>query len=245
MCHSTKTFRAPLRLSDNGDIEWTDYPLEPARRLSEKAHEVLRNVGVNEPDFDRYLQDHTEYRTWSPNNEEHRTLGPPSGLDSPPILVHNRNIQTAGKQTVLQSPHPTSKDSQRQGVSPTQPAMNPSMMQPLPYSSRLVRNSKRSVSETGFHDLDIIEDKKVQDRIEKKVRMPKPSQASQTTQTGASNKVTGQVTADLSMMRFVQHIPMDQDDAAESFQLFAGEGLIQNDHPLSWQSRPRVHRNVE
>ncbi len=170
MCHSTRTFYAPLRLSQNGDIEWTHYPLEPARRLSEKAHDVLRNVGIIEPDFDQYLQEHAEYRTWSP---------------------------------------PTA---------PAQPVMNPSMMKPLPYSSRLDRNLKRSFSEAGFHGLDTIADEKVEDRPETKMRVRKSSQTNQT--------------ADQPAMHFVQHIPMDPDYGAPNFQLFAGEGLTQNDHPF-------------
>ena len=207
---------------------WTDYPLEPARRLSEKAREVLQNVGVNEPDFDQYLQLHPIYQTWRPDEDhsdwkpEYHILGPPSGLVSSFISVHNQKILAAGKLTESQSPHLTSKKCNCTGIFPTQPVMNPFMMQPLPYSSSLDRNLKRSASEAALHDLDTSVDKYVQDRPEKKMRVTKPYQANRTPQTVTSNEVTGQVTAGEPMMNFVQHIPMDQDFAAANFRLLRG-----------------------
>lgn len=198
MCHSTKTFRAPLRLNGNGNIEWTDYPLEPARRLSEKARTVLRNVGIEEPDFNQYLLHHIEYRTWSPDKDhsewkpEYRMLGPPSGIVSTLASVHNREIPAAGKQMELQSPQPTLRKRQRQGIAPEQPVMNPSAMQLPLYVNHSNRNLKRSVSEAGFHNSDIIVDRKIDDRPEKKIRVSKPSQTSQIPQTGISNEMTGQ-----------------------------------------------------
>jgi hypothetical protein len=237
VCHSTKTFRAPLRLSGYGDIEWTHYPLEPARRLSEKACKVLRNVGINEPDFDQYLQEHVEYQTWSPKNDhsdwkpEYRMLGPPSGLAS-----SAPSVQAADWQPGLQFPESISRERQSQGIAPAESVMNPSSMHQLPYLSHLDRNLKRSLSEHTLCISDTIVDREIEGWLEKEMRVPKPSQTTQTPQAGTSNEMAGQVAADQSMTHFVHHIPMDQDYAASKFGLFAGEGLTQIEF------RPLVHR---
>ena len=167
-------------MNDNGDVVWTDYPLEPARRLTEKARNVLRNVGINEPNFDQYLQQHVEYRTWRPDRDhsywkpEYRILGPPDWALSSLASARNRKMPVTNKRTGLKPLQTTRRQRQLQGIAPAQSVTKPPttlLQDPNHPGSKL----KQSFSEARLENSGIVVDGEVKDRPRKKMRVSRLS----------------------------------------------------------------------